>query len=237
MNAAAALYRTQMTEVLRRFHAIDRILGAKKPRTTEAQFDDELMWLQIRKIVELVTFGGIAADEERYAALRAETTANQDYREDQKVNKILPKLASITEHFLPMPIADPKRIQDGTFHYDHGGEEETLERFVEIFDRAGYYLHVHNPFSPIKKAEFDEAVKKSREKLIADLTYLKAVLWQHAKVGLKFDKAVDKPKELAEAEAIWIVYLGKPKPDQVRMMIAQGIDQPEPNGDQASQIT
>lgn len=66
MNIAPLLYRNTMVEVKQRFRAIDRILGAKKPRTLTEEFDNEFMWLQIRKIVELVVFGGIMADEQRY---------------------------------------------------------------------------------------------------------------------------------------------------------------------------
>ena len=46
-------YRAAMVEIKRRLRAIDRVLGAKKPRTLTAEFDNEFMWLQVRKIVEL----------------------------------------------------------------------------------------------------------------------------------------------------------------------------------------
>ena len=64
-------YHAAMVEVKRRLRAITRIQGAKKPRTLTLDTDNEFMWLQVRKIVELVTFGGVMADEARYAALRA----------------------------------------------------------------------------------------------------------------------------------------------------------------------
>ena len=61
----AALYFNQMVEVKRRFLAIDRILGAKKSRTLSEDTDNEFMWLQIRNIIELVTYSGIASDLDR----------------------------------------------------------------------------------------------------------------------------------------------------------------------------
>lgn len=70
-EASNLLYRREMLEVKRRFLAIDRILGAKKPRTYNADFDNEFIWLQLRKVVELITFSAIAADEARYAAKRS----------------------------------------------------------------------------------------------------------------------------------------------------------------------
>jgi hypothetical protein len=59
-----------MVEVKRRLRAITRIQGAKKPRTLTLDTDNEFMWLQIRKVVELVAFASISSDETRYAALR-----------------------------------------------------------------------------------------------------------------------------------------------------------------------
>ncbi|MBA4281674.1 MAG: hypothetical protein C0437_20180, partial [Ralstonia sp.] len=93
-------YRAAMVEIKWRLRAIDRVLGAKKPRTLTAEFDNEFMWLQVRKIVELVAFGGMTADEARYAALRAEAKDNPNYRRDWKVGQILKRLAEITPHYL-----------------------------------------------------------------------------------------------------------------------------------------
>jgi hypothetical protein len=63
-------YHAAMVEVKRRLRAITRIQGAKKPRTLTLDTDNEFMWLQIRKVVELVAFASISSDETRYAALR-----------------------------------------------------------------------------------------------------------------------------------------------------------------------
>lgn len=221
--ASAALYKRQMTDVLRRIHAVERILGAKKPRLLDSNIDDDSMWLQIRKIVELVTFGGITADEERYAALRAED-ASPDYTQDWKVNKILPRLVSITPHYLPIPINAGKRMKDGLVSFDEVGPERTSAKFIEIYNRAGNYLHIANPFSPMKASEVEHAKIISRDLLRKDLVYLKCVLWVHAKVGLAFDRSTDRPKEAANPETAWLVRFGFPKPNEVEVTIAEGID-------------
>lgn len=97
-------YHASMVEVKRRLRAVNRILGAKKARTLTVETDDEFMWLQVRKVVELVAFAGISSDESRYAALRAEAKDNPDYTRDWKVGDILRRLAKITPHFLPIPV-------------------------------------------------------------------------------------------------------------------------------------
>jgi len=60
------LYLQQMVETKRRFRAVDRILGAKKPLTQNEEVDNESAFLQVRRIVELITFSAIISDEQRY---------------------------------------------------------------------------------------------------------------------------------------------------------------------------
>ena len=221
MDIAPLLYRNTMIEVKRRFRAIDRVLGAKKPRTLNSEFDNEFMWLQLRKIIELVTFGGVMADESRYAALQAQLK-HQDYRLDSKVNKILPKLADITPHHLPIPIGQPTRAEDGTIHFPEGGEEQTLQRFLEIFNTAGLYLHVPNPLAFETLADFQEALDVSRERICVELQYLKAVLWTHAKVGLAFNSSIDSPKQAGNPDVAWLVDFGNPEVEDIQMISALG---------------
>jgi hypothetical protein len=223
MDIAPLLYRNTMIEVKRRFHAIDRVLGAKKPRTLNSEFDNEFMWLQLRKIIELVTFGGIMADESRYAALQA-LLKHQDYRLDSKVNKILPKLAEITPHYLPTPIGDPITSADGTIHFQEGAAEQTLQRFLDIFNTAGVYLHVPNPLAFETLADFQQALEISRKRIRVELDYLKAVLWKHAKIGLAFDSAVDSPRQAGNPDDAWLVDFGKPDVDDIQMIFASGQD-------------
>ena len=223
MDIAPLLYRNTMIEVKRRFRAVDRVLGAKKPRTLNSEFDNEFMWLQLRKIIELVTFGGIMADESRYAALQAQLK-HQDYRLDSKVNKILPKLAEITPHYLPIPIGERTTSADGVFQFQQGAAEQTLQRFLDIFNTAGLYLHVPNPLAFETLADFQQALDVARQRLVAELQYLKAVLWKHAKIGLAFDGAVDLPEHAGNPDRAWLVDFGKPDVDDIQMFLASGRD-------------
>lgn len=222
MDIAPLLYKNSMIEVKRRFLAIDRILGAKKPRTLNDEFDGEFMWLQLRKIVELVAFGGVMADEQRYAALRAEAKDNPNYRRDWKVNVILPKLAAITPHYLPIPLGELRHQEDGTKNFATGDEKQTMERFIEIYNLAGDRLHVPNPFDPETLGDFQRALDSTRESVARELAYLKAVLWHHAKVGLAFDHVNDKPREPGNPSKAWIINFGRPEVDDVEMVLAVG---------------
>ncbi|TXT35210.1 MAG: hypothetical protein FD135_5033 [Comamonadaceae bacterium] len=216
------LYRDHMIEVKRRFRAIDRILGAKKPRTLTAEFDDEFMWLQLRQIVELVAYSAIAADEERYAALRQEQGKNADYRVDSKPAKVLKHLSQISPHFLPKSLGVMVTQADGTKHFERGPEVAVLERFLDIHDTAGQHLHAINPFNEEDVKDLKERLAAARRRIETETRYLKGVLWDHAKVGLQFQPGAS-PRELENAEQVWIVKFGVPDTDGIQMLLAKGI--------------
>jgi len=224
-------YHAAMVEVKRRLRAVNRVLGAKKSRTLTMDTDNEFSWLQVRKVIELVAFAGIASDEARYAALRMEARDNPDYTRDWKVGDILRRLSKITPHFLPIPIGSVQVMGDGLWHFNEGKEKQTLERFVEIYDRAGEHLHVPNPFGEVSLERHQQLVALSRKQLYKDVLYLTGVLWTHAKVGLEFDPTDDEPRGAANPISAWLVQLGKPETDEVRVVLAEGIDRPSGGAD------
>jgi hypothetical protein len=211
-----------MVEVKRRFRAIDRILGAKKPRTLTAEFDDEFMWLQLRQIVELVAYSAIAADEARYAALRQEQDKNADYRVDSKPAKVLKHLSQISPHFLPKSLGGMVSQADGTKHFEQGSEVAVLDRFLEIHDTAGQHLHAINPFNEDAVQDLKMRLAVARRRIETETKYLKDVLWDHVKVGLQFEPGAS-PRELENAEQAWIVKFGPADTDTVQMILAKGI--------------
>jgi hypothetical protein len=217
------VYLEQMLEVKRRFLAVDRILGAKKPRTYSEDTDNEFMWLQLRRIVELISFSAIAADEARYAAKRASDGSNGDYRQDRRAGKILHNLQKISPHFLPQPMGVINVNPDGSEHIGNGASTQaTLDRLKAIHENAGESLHAHNPFdseSEVKRA----AVKgNSREQITIELAYLKEVIWDHYKIGLEW-AAGENPQTLANSESAWLIGFGRPEAPDIKMMLAKAV--------------
>jgi hypothetical protein len=173
--------------------------------------------------VELVTFGGVMADEARYAALRAEAKDNPNYRRDWKVGQILKRLAEITPHYLPRPLGDMLLLKDGTKHFEAGKEKETLERFVQIYELAGEHLHVSNPFDEEAAVNQQLMLAQSRARLEVEVRYLKDVLWTHVKIGLAFEPGKEDVRVPANPETAWIVLLGLAGNDEVRMALANAM--------------
>lgn len=216
------LYRSHMVEVKRRFRAIQRILGAKKPRTLSAEFDDEFMWLQLRQIVELVAYSAIAADKERYAALRREQDKNSDYRVDSKPAKVLQHLSKINPNFLPKSLGNMVIQPDGVKHFEQGPAVAMLDRFLEIHDMAGQHLHAINPFNEEDVKDLEVRLANARKRIEAETRYLRGVLWDHAKVGLQFQPSAS-PRGFENAEQVWIVKFGPSDTDDVQVILARGI--------------
>jgi hypothetical protein len=217
-----ALYRDHMLEVKRRFRAIDRILGAKKPRTLSAEFDNEFMWLQVRQIVELVAYSAIAADVQRYAALRQEQDKNADYRVDSKPTKVLKHLSQISPHFLPKSIGTMVQQPDGTKHFEAGPQTAVLDRIIQIHELAGQHLHAINPFNEADVKNLKVRLAVARERIVAEVAYLKGCLWDHVKIGLQFVPD-ESPRTPASPEQAWIVKLGAPDSEAIQMALAKGV--------------
>jgi len=113
-------------------------------------------------------------------------------------------------------------LEDGTKNFATGDEKQTLERFMDIYNLAGDHLHVPNPFDPETLGDFQTRLDSTRESVARELAYLKAVLWHHAKVGLAFDDASDKPREPGSPSKAWIISFGRPDVDDVEMVMAVG---------------
>ena len=151
MNATVQpheLYLSQMTEVKRRFRAADRILGAKKPLTRDIDIDNECVFLQVRRIIELITVSAIVSDErrsQRSRELDAAVNARDkgDYTVDWNAPDMLIRLSKISPYFLPRPLGAMTVQLDGTKHFNEAAAKLTHDRLISIYKTAGGYAHTH----------------------------------------------------------------------------------------------
>lgn len=213
-----------MLEVKRRFRAIDRILGAKKPLTQSEEIDIESAFLQVRKIVELITFSAIISDERRYQRSReldAVTNPKDkgDYTLDWNAADILKRLSKISPHFLPLPLGEITVQPDGVKHFNEADAKATHDRLISIYKTAGGFAHMHNPYKH-NVAELENKKKKTaRIELEKEVRYLKSIIWEHAKIGLAWQPD-SVPTELDQSETAWLVWFDDKSTDQVRMSLA-----------------
>jgi hypothetical protein len=99
----------------------------------------------------------------------AEAKDNPDYTRDWKVGDILRRLSKITPHFLPIPIRSVVVVAEGSGISMRARRSSTLERFIEIYERAGEHLHVPNPFADATMERHQHLLSTSREQLCDDV--------------------------------------------------------------------
>lgn len=221
------LYLRQMIEVKQRLRAVDWILGAKKPLTRNEEVDNENAFLQVRKIIELITFSAIMSDEQRYKKLRElDATKNPkdkgNYTLDWNAADILVRLSKISPHFLPRPLGLMTEQADGTKHFNETKAKLTHDRLIEIYKLASGYLHIANPYKLNAINLKNEKKETAREKLKKEVTYLKSVIWEHVKIGLTWEADSD-PTALENSESAWLVSFGNKDSDLVNMALASAI--------------
>ena len=221
------IYFNQMVEVKWRLKAALRILGAKKPLTLNLDADNEAAMLLVRKIVELITFSAIVADEQRYQRSR-ELDAREDQRDhgnytlDWKAPDILQRLAKISPHFLPRPIGSFVTVSDGMTHFSDGKAKITHDRLIELYKSTGGYLHISNLYK-VNAADIERRKRtEARALLIKEVTWLESVIWNHGKIGLAWDPNSD-PTAPDRPDQAWIVSFGSKESDQIRMTLATAV--------------
>lgn len=217
---SSEVYRRQMIEAKRRMRTIDRILAARKPLSGDLAADHELAFLQLRKIVELVTFSCIVADEERYQ--RARELDKGNYASDWNAGDILSKLVKISPHALPKPLGTMEVQSDGVKHFSEAKAKATHDRLIEIYKIAGGFAHAPNPFKPGVLEQDRRKQDNARDVLQKQLAYLKSILWDHVKIGLPWAPGMD-PLEVESGETAWLVWFGDKNSNDIKLMPAQAI--------------
>ncbi len=220
------IYRSMMLEIKIRFQAIDKIFNSEGNTTLLMSLDSEFVFLQIRKIVELISFSAVLCDKNRYAHFRkAEGEANE--RDHGKIEKdwnagvILKKLKNISPHFMPIPISNPVKADENPCHIDRASDVvATHSRLIEIYKNCGGFMHVPNPFGE----DYLEHVEKHRNKYSLSLdkaksfvSYLKSLIWHHTAISLAWHEGAN-PTENANPNTAWIVNFGSDNDQNINII-------------------
>src|SRR5258708_20215082 len=95
------IYRTHMLEFKMRLRRAESISQSKSPMTGLDALDAEFCFLQIRRMVELITFSAALSEEARYKKLREiqKTESKRDHGDhtkDWEAAEILKRLSEIS---------------------------------------------------------------------------------------------------------------------------------------------
>jgi hypothetical protein len=129
-----------MWEVRDRINLISSVV-ARQVTVGREDFAAELIFLQFRKVLELIAFASLTANRAKYSAAHAR------FAEHWRAKDMLKELAKINPDFYPMPLGSPV-LQNGVKHCPAVTDGFlTKDDFAVLYGHAGDILHARNPFT------------------------------------------------------------------------------------------
>lgn len=146
------VYLSCMSELRDRLNAVMLLSTEPGPPGIPPLFVLESQFLQLRKALELIAFGSLTANQEKYAAV------HQRFASHWKAEAMLSELERINPHFYPVPLFVRKVIpaagsgQQWQYQVKADGFLNR-EEFAFLYDVAGTLAHARNPFHPSQTVE------------------------------------------------------------------------------------
>ena len=221
------VYRTHMAEAKLRILAAERMSKATTPITGLQALDSEFCFLQIRKVIELITFSAIKREEGRYSKLREQDgLSNQrdhgNAAKDWQAPEILKRLVGLSPHVMPIPISKATQSNPGVTHFERHNISVNHGRLIELYERCGGHMHAKNPLVAdyaahvaSERAKYESAPKEVRKAL----EFLRKMLWQHAVVQLNWSDPTN-PTAADGPESAWLIDFGASEDEHVVLVIA-----------------
>jgi hypothetical protein len=201
MHLGIQLYCNSLEEIKLRIKAVQSVVNKKVSLDSfgHEYFVDEFVFLQIRKILELIAFGSMSSNIVRYES------NFKDFAGHWKAKKILEKLESINPDFYPCPM-QPIISLAGS---DKDEIENVMEGFLTIddfeflYDAASEIIHSSNPYKEAKKIDLKISIDDWMHRIAS-------LLWFHQII-------------LAGTNTSWFVYLMHPETNRVMAQPCQSL--------------
>src|SRR6516162_6253486 len=95
-----------MEAVKQRLAQVEAI-GTRHVTTGEIVFDIELAFLHVRKILELIAFGSLIANRDKYSAV------HENFANHWKAKDMLSAIEKLNADFYPVPVKSPQKLPSG----------------------------------------------------------------------------------------------------------------------------
>jgi hypothetical protein len=140
-NPGLTQYCNCMEEVRHRVGLV-RSLLTHSVSTGYPAFDTEMVFLQFRKILELVAFASLTANKDVYSA------AYEKFATHWNAERMLRDLEKVNADFYPLALEPFTITPDGVKHFPRAADGFlTKEEFVTLYGTCAKLLHARNPFS------------------------------------------------------------------------------------------
>ena len=141
MNAEIVTYCNCMEEVKLRVGLV-RSMVSQSITTGREDFDAELVFVQLRKTLELIAFASLSANKAKYSA------AYDNFATHWNAKRMLAYIEKVNPNFYPIPVRDTGVNAEGIRYFDLLAEGFlTKDEFVTLYDKCGQILHARNPFT------------------------------------------------------------------------------------------
>jgi hypothetical protein len=135
------IYCDYMADVRNRIGVVQGVLAGRITTGAEA-YNIELIFLQLRKTLELIAFGSLCANKTAYSA------AHKNFASHWKAKAMLEALAKVNPDFYPVPLDPPQELAPGRKHFPRPADGfMTQDEFERLYDAASDVLHTRNPFT------------------------------------------------------------------------------------------
>jgi hypothetical protein len=131
-----------MSDVWHRLNLVRR-LTAEWPEGEEAKYSAEFVALQLRKLLELIAFGTLCANRQKYSEVY------ENFRNHWRAAKLLQNLERVHPDFYPTPLEGFEQSEPTGRLRLIARKEGFLTRadFGPLYDRCCELLHTPNPFA------------------------------------------------------------------------------------------
>jgi hypothetical protein len=140
-NPDIVTYCNCMIEIRRRLSLVQAVLDASIT-TGHNDFDIEMVFVQLRKTLEVIAFASLTANKKEYSA------AYDQFASHWNAQRMLRDLAKINPQFFPVALEPPQLMPNGVKHFPRPLDGFlTEDEFVSLYDKCAKILHARNPFS------------------------------------------------------------------------------------------
>jgi hypothetical protein len=154
-------YASLMKEVKLRVKVIDHLSFGDGnalfvPTTVES------IYLQLRKILELVIFGSLIANKPLYSQV------HDNFSKHWNAKLLVKDLRRVNPNFYPRAIHEVERQDsDKGDHFVDRQDSLTETEFIELYERCGRILHADNPFgSKVDWEQYRKEIASWRQKVL-----------------------------------------------------------------------
>ena len=155
-------YADLMDEVKRRVVVIDAF-GCRSATTPFVPTNVESVYLQLRKILELIAMGSLVANKVEYSKVYSE------FSKCWNAKYLLRDIERINPNFYPQPIIEKPSSEFGVKMKWENKKDGflTKEDFLKLYEKCGKILHAANPFgSKIDYIDYEKSINNWRDKII-----------------------------------------------------------------------